>query len=80
MKTHNINLAAALISLGAGIQSIDRTNPRKMEFVLCNASPTINDEEAWFHNKKDLWDKRELLVNGQDFVDARSLLQEEVHK
>jgi hypothetical protein len=79
MRTTKLYLAAALMSLGAGLADVDKSDPRHMEFVLVYSSP-VSTEEEWFESRKALWDKRELLVNGQEFVDAIQELKSEVHQ
>jgi len=79
MKTTKIYLASALISLGAGLGRIDKSDPRHMEFHLTYSSP-IADEEEWFERQYRAWDNKTLQVNAQEFVDAIQLLKQEVHK
>lgn len=79
MKTSKLYLAATLISLGAGLESVDRSNPRHMEFNLVFSSPAVG-EELWFDTQVQAWEERTLLVNAQDFVDAIQKLKAEVHK
>lgn len=79
MKTSKMNLAAALLSLGAGLKKVHRDNPNRMEFELVFAG-IHTSEEDWFNSRVDLWEKRELLVNAQDFADQLQRLKAEVHK
>ena len=79
MKTSKLYLAAALISLGAKLDLVDRTNPRRMEFVLSFSAPFV-DEQKWLNSTVESWDKRELSVNAQDYVDAIQKLKVEVHQ
>lgn len=80
MRTTKLYLAAALMSMGAGLKQVDRSDPRHMVFELVYASPMIDDEEEWFKIKVNLWEKRELIINGQEFVDKIQELKGEVHK
>ena len=79
MRTTKLSLAAALVSLGAGVDHIDRSDPRHMEFHLAFSSP-IMEEKKWFDQNVRAWERRELLVNAQDFVDALQTLKSEVHR
>lgn len=79
MKTTKLYLAAALLSLGAGILKIDKSDPRHMEFHLGYSSP-IADEDDWFYKQTQAWENKTLLVNAQEFVDAIQTLKSEVHK
>lgn len=79
MKTTKLYLAAALISLGAGLKKVDRSDPRHMEFQLIFASP-VQTEKEWFDAQVQAWERRELLVNAQDYVDAIQQLKAEVHR
>ena len=79
MRTTKLYFAAALVSLGAGLKSVDRSDPRHMEFELTFASPAMNEKE-WFDQNAKLWENRELLTNAQDFVDAIQQLKAEVHR
>ncbi len=79
MKTSKLYLAAALISLGAGLDYVNRDDPRHMEFLLIFSSP-IADEDEWFEKNREAWDNKTLTVNAQTFVDAIQLLKGEVHK
>lgn len=79
MKTSKLYLAAALISLGAGLEKIDRTDPKHMEFYLFYASP-IMPEDEWFTKQLDAWRNKSLMVNAQAYVDAVQELKAEVHK
>ena len=79
MKTTKLDLAAALISLGAGLGKIDKTDPRHMEFHLTYSAP-FADEDDWFYNRKREWDGRTLQVNARTFSDTLQMLKSEVHK
>ena len=79
MKTTKLDLAAALISHGAGLEKVDRSDPRHMEFHLIFSGPYAPEDE-WFKARVALWEKRELLVNVRDYVDAQQKLKSEVHK
>jgi len=79
MKTTKLYLAAALISLGAGLQKIDKSDPRHMEFHLIFSAP-FSAEQDWFDSRMKFWEDRQLTVNAQDFVDAIQKLKSEVHK
>lgn len=79
MRTTKLYLAAALISLGSGLKDVDRSDPRHMTFELSFSSP-VNNEQDWFSQNLGAWERRELLVNAQDFVDAIQTLKSEVHK
>ena len=68
-----------MVSLGAGIDEVDRSDPRHMEFHLTFSSPVM-DEKKWFDQNVQAWDRRELMVNAQDFVDAIQKLKAEVHR
>ncbi len=80
MRTSKLYLAAALMSCGAGLKNVNRDDPRHMEFELVYASPIVDNEDDWFAGKVSAWEKRELQVNGQEFVDAIQELKAEVHK
>lgn len=79
MRTTKLYLAAALIALGAGLQKIDKSDPRHMEFYLTFSGP-FTVEKDWFDSQVKLWESRELNVNAQDYVDAIQKLKGEVHK
>lgn len=79
MRTTKLYLAAALISLGAGLQKIDKSDPRHMEFYLTFSGP-FTAEKDWFDSRVAFWDTRQLNVNAQDYVDAIQKLKSEVHK
>ena len=79
MKTSKMYLAAALLSLAAGLKTVHRDDPHRMEFELTFAG-IHTAEDDWFKSRTDLWEKRELLVNAQDFVDQIQRLKAEVHK
>lgn len=79
MKTSKLYLAAALISLGAGLDHVDKSDSKHMEFHLIFSSP-ISDEGEWFYRQTEAWKSRTLMVNAQGFVDAIQKLKEEVHK
>lgn len=79
MKTTKLYLAAALISLGAGLKKVDRSDPRHMEFELTFASP-VTKEGDWFDSRVREWEDQTLLVNAQDFADAVQQLKAEVHR
>ena len=78
-QTSKLYLAAALMSAGAGLKSIDRTNPKRMEFMLSYTSP-LAEESEWFRNKIMEWDSQKLYVNAQNFVTNIQTLISEVHK
>lgn len=80
MDTTKLYLAAALISLGAGVLKIDKSNPRQMKFHLSNSSPIVEDEDEWFYKRTLEWENKSLTVNAQEFVDAIQYLKSEVHK
>lgn len=80
MDTTKLYLAAALISLGAGVLKIDKSDPRHMEFHLSNSSPIVEDEDEWFYKRMQEWENKSLTVNAQEFVDAIQYLKSEVHK
>lgn len=79
MVTTKLDLAAALISLGAGLDRVDKSNPNQQKFILIFSAPYA-DEDDWFNARVALWEKRELLVNARDYVDAQQMLKTEVHK
>jgi len=79
METTDIYLAAALISLGAGLQDVNRSDFRNMRFVLSFSSP-IADEREWFDTQTTAWRGRQLLVNARDFADALKELKSEIHR
>lgn len=79
MKTSKLYLAAALISMGAGLEKVDRSDPRHMQFHLVFASP-IMEEDEWFAKQLEAWNHKALVVNAQSFVDAIQQLKTEVHK
>lgn len=79
MKTSKLYLAAALLACGAGLKRVDRSDPRHMEFELF-FSGMYAKEDDWFKSHVGLWEKRELLVNAQEFVDKIQELKGEVHK
>jgi len=82
MKTPKMYLAAALMSLGAGLdkQRTDRTDSRRIYFYLTFSSPVVDDEDEWFQKNIKSWEDRTLSVNAQAFVDAIQELKTEVHR
>lgn len=79
MKTSKMYLAAALMSLGARKTGIDKSDPKRMKFVLSYSLP-FSDETEWFEKMEASWDNRSLTVNAQDFVDFIQELKVDVHK
>jgi len=79
MKTTKIYLASALVSLGAGIKNVDKSDPRHMEFHLTYSAP-FTGEKDWFDAHVKEWENRTLIVNAQEFVDAIQNLKSEVHR
>ncbi len=79
MKTTKLYLAASLISMGAGLRGVDKSDPRHMEFDLVYSSPLMGEDE-WFRTKVWSWEQRLMQVNAQEFVDAIQQLKGEVHK
>lgn len=79
MHTSKLYLAAALVSLGAGIRTVDKTDPRHMEFQLTYSAPFVAEDE-WFDKQIKSWNDRTLMVNAQELVDAIQELKSEVHR
>ena len=78
MKTTKLSLAAALISLGAELDYVDKKNPRHMEFHLTFSAPFM-DENEWLDSMVRAWESREMMVNARDYEDALQKLKVEVH-
>ena len=78
VKTSKLYLASALISLGAGLRGVDKSDPRHMEFDLTYSSP-LSMEDEWFRTKIWAWENRLMQVNAQEFVDAIQQLKGAVH-
>lgn len=79
MKTTKLDLASALMSLGANLEEVNRDDPKQMEFVLSFSGP-FSAEKDWFDSRTIMWDRRELVVNVRDYVDAQQKLKSEVHR
>lgn len=69
--TYDLGCSAALISLGFELISLDRSNPRKVQFVLCqkNGMKSIIN---------DYWADR-LKVNARTFFDNIKMLKNRIY-
>lgn len=92
LKTTDIYLAAALMSLGAKLDNVDREDPRHMEFqmmlepvkfespVLTNAVNAPDPEKALtLLEYEKCWMNGELMVNAVKFAEAIKRMKSVVH-
>ena len=79
MKTTKIYLAAALLSLGAGLDYVDKSDPRHMEFCLIYSAP-FAEEDEWFERNLQEWENKTLTVNAVSYMDSLQRLKSEVHR
>lgn len=88
LKTTDIYLAAALMSLGAKLDNVDRDDPRHMEFQMEMKPPTFESPvlaeavkveviDLSVYEKK--WMNGDLLVNAVKFAEAIKRMKSVVH-
>lgn len=92
LKTTDIYLAAALMSLGAKLENVDREDPRHMEFQMVMEmpkfeSPVLTNAVTAPDPAKSLtlteyekcWMNGELMVNAVQFAEAIKRMKSVVH-
>ena len=83
MKTSDVYLAAALLSLQFPLERINRADPRHMIFEFGNPTPTSGTlgELARLElvNVETMWANRTLTVNAFDFAEAIKRMKSLIH-
>jgi hypothetical protein len=86
MKTSDVYLASALLSLNYKLISIDRTNPKHMIFSfgyftdennLGKVGETLSEHNL--ENVERAWANRSLVVNAFDFAEAIKRMKSLIH-
>jgi len=82
MKTSDVYLASACLALGYKLETVNRTDPRHMQFEF---SSTIQTGALGELSKLELdevevkWANRSLLVNAFDFAEAIKRMKSLIH-
>ena len=83
MKTSDVYLASALLSLSFPLTNIDRANPRHMVFefgVPTPVSGALGDMVRLdLVNIETMWANRQLTVNAFDFAEAIKRMKSLIH-
>lgn len=87
LSTTDIYLAAALMSLGAKLDKVNREDPRHMEFQMQMTPPTFQSPvlaeaskvEANLETYEKQWQNGDLLVNAVKFAEAIKRMKSVVH-
>ena len=82
MKTSDVYLAAACLALGYKLETVNRTDPRHMQFEF--ASPiqtgTLGELSQLELDVIEVeWANRSLLVNAFDFAEAIKRMKSVIH-
>ena len=83
--TSDIYLAAAFSALGATLESVDKTDPRHMQFIFSPRRITTGELSSIEVPTQDLdvietqWVNKALLVNAVDYSEAIKRLKGVVH-
>lgn len=83
LSTKDIYLAAALSALGARLESVDKSDPKHMEFVFVPKQEfqtgALADLGQNLEALKLEWTNRTLMVNAADYSEAIKRMKSEVH-
>lgn len=90
-QTSDVYFSAAMLAVGARLDSVDRTDPRHMQFTLVMdeykfVSKILNDAvsslasfQADFEYYEKEWANRTLQINAWDFKDALQRMKSVIH-
>jgi hypothetical protein len=74
-NTFDLGLSSALVSLGYEIVAIDKTNPRKAQFVFQKQNPALGEIDE---DIKRYWDGR-LVVDARRLIDNMKMLKNRLY-
>lgn len=82
MKTSDVYLAAACLALGYKLETVDRKDPRHMNFEFVGNIRTGELGSLVKDSLEDIetkWVNRSLVVNGWDFAEAIKRMKSIIH-
>lgn len=90
IETTDVYLAAALLALGAKLDSTDKTDPRHMKFNIVPNEPTFQSENLPAHPAgtympldlefyENQWANGVLVINAVQFKDAIQRMKSVIH-
>lgn len=82
MKTSDVYLASACLALGYKLETVNRTDPRHMQFEFVGNVRTGNLGELVENSLEDIevrWANRSLVVNAFDFSEAIKRMKSIIH-
>lgn len=83
LTTSDIYLSAALSSLGAKLDSVDKSDPKHMQFTFSPKpefqTGALADLRQDLESLKLEWTNKTLMVNAADYAEAIKRMKSEVH-
>ena len=82
--TSDIYLAAALLSLGARLDDVDKSDTRHMKFTLVSTAPPFESSHLQkacldLEDPENAWANGSLMVNATNFKDAIQRMKSVIH-
>lgn len=82
--TSDIYLAAALLSLGARLDDVDKSDTRHMKFTLVSIAPPFESSHLQkacldLEDPENAWANGSLMVNATNFKDAIQRMKSVIH-